>query len=42
MFFALAFGAGVLRADFSMPDALTKTLSLYPMVAIFRACSTMC
>ena len=34
MFFALGFGAGALRADLSVPDALGKTLSLYLMVAI--------
>jgi len=34
MFFALGFGAGALRADLSVPDALAKSLSLYLMVAI--------
>ena len=40
MFFALGFGAGTLRADLSVADTLAKTLSLYPMVATFRASST--
>lgn len=34
MFFALGFGAGALRADLSVPEALAKSLSLYLMVAI--------
>jgi len=34
MFFALGFGAGAVRSDLAMPDALAKTLSLYLMVAI--------
>jgi hypothetical protein len=34
LFFALGFGAGALRADLAVPDALAKTLSLYLMVAI--------
>lgn len=34
MFFALGFGAGAVRADLHVPEALAKTLSLYLMVAI--------
>ncbi len=34
MFFALGFGAGALRADLAVPDALARALSLYLMVAI--------
>lgn len=34
MFFALGFGAGAVRADLSVPEALAKSLSLYLMVAI--------
>ena len=41
MFSALGFGAGAQRAGLSVPDALAKTLLLDPLVATFRACSTM-
>ena len=34
MFFALGFGAGALRADLAVPEALARSLSLYLMVAI--------
>jgi len=34
LFFALGFGAGAVRSDLSVPDALAKSLSLYLMVAI--------
>lgn len=34
MFFALGFGAGAVRSDLVVPEALAKTLSLYLMVAI--------
>lgn len=34
MFFALGFGAGALRAELSVPEALARSLSLYLMVAI--------
>jgi hypothetical protein len=34
LFFALGFGAGALRSDLAVPDALAKALSLYLMVAI--------
>lgn len=34
LFFALGFGAGAVRSDLAVPEALAKTLSLYLMVAI--------
>jgi uncharacterized protein len=34
LFFALGFGAGALRSDLAVPDALARALSLYLMVAI--------
>jgi hypothetical protein len=34
MFFALGFGAGAVRADLAVPEALARSLSLYLMVAI--------
>lgn len=34
MFFALGFGAGPVRADLAVPEALARSLSLYLMVAI--------
>ncbi|WP_371819057.1 sodium-dependent bicarbonate transport family permease [Roseococcus sp. SDR] len=34
MFFALGFGAGAVRAELSVPEALARSLSLYLMVAI--------
>ena len=34
LFFALGFGAGAVRSDLTVPDALAKSLSLYLMVAI--------
>lgn len=34
LFFALGFGAGAVRSDLAVPDALAKALSLYLMVAI--------
>lgn len=34
MFFALGFGAGALRAELSVPEALARSLSIYLMVAI--------
>lgn len=34
LFFLLGFGAGALRSDLAVPDALAKSLSLYLMVAI--------
>ena len=34
LFFALGFGAGAVRSDLSVPEALARSLSLYLMVAI--------
>lgn len=34
MFFALGFGAGALRADVAVPEALARALSVYLMVAL--------